>query len=182
MCQNFVQVQGFSIYPINILNVLSMNSSRLFIIIAFLSTISLVISSCNVTSSDDNEEHQEPWGLILLDSGVEIARQFNGEVTYTTGDHLDLEEGEESSLITLRFLDEEGNAFTPHDDDETFLEWVIEPESVLEIEQHEEDGKWSFHFAGVEAGDAHIVFMLMHGEEGHAHADFESLEFEIHVH
>lgn len=138
------------------------------------------ITSCDVTSSDDHDEHQDPWGIALFMDGTEIARQFSGDPTYTDGDHLELHAGEETSLIRVRFIDEDGDLFEPEDDD-LFLAWEIDHEDVLEIEQHEEDGKWAFHFVGLAEGEAHITFHLMHGQGESAHPDFSSREFEVHV-
>lgn len=135
------------------------------------------IQGCDTTSADDDhEEHQEPWGVALFRGGTEIARQFAGETTYAEGDHLELKVGEETPLINLRFLDEDGETFVP-DEEDYFLGWEIEHQDVLDIEQHSEDGKWAFHFVGLSAGKTHLVFQLWHDD----HIDFVSEEFEVHV-
>lgn len=134
------------------------------------------IHGCDTTSSDDHEEHYEAWGIALFQGGTEIARQFAGEITYADGDHLELHVGEESPLINIRFLDEDGDTFVP-DDDDYFLGWEIGHENILSIEQHSEDGKWGFHFIGLSAGETHLVFELWHDD----HIDFVSGEFDVHV-
>lgn len=137
----------------------------------------LVLSSCsNTTSSEDDEEHLDPFGVTMIMNGVEIAKQENGVVTYNEGDHFELQTGEETNIINIRWISEDGDRFVP-DEDAYNLQWVIEDENVLEVEQHEEDGKWAFHLKGVGTGESEIRFSLFHVD----HADFTSLPFEVHV-
>lgn len=112
----------------------------------------------------------------MILNGVEIAKQENGQVTYNEGDHLELKRGEETDLILIRWISEDGDRFVPDEDDYN-LQWAIDDEDVLEVEQHEEDGKWAFHLKGVGAGETDIRFSLFHVD----HADFTSLAFEVHV-
>ena len=137
----------------------------------------LIFTSCdNSTSSDDHDDHQDPFGVAMILNGVEIAKQENGEVTYNEGDHLELKTGEETNIINIRWISEDGDRFVP-EEDVYFLEWTIDDENVLEVEQHEEDGKWAFHLKGVRAGETDIRFSLFHVD----HSDFTSLPFEVHV-
>jgi hypothetical protein len=143
----------------------------------FLLSGALILSSCsNSTSSDDDEEHLDPFGVTMIMNGVEIAKQENGVVTYNEGDYLELQTGEETNIINIRWISEDGDRFVP-DEDAYNLQWVIDDENVLEVEQHEEDGKWAFHLKGVGAGESEIRFSLFHVD----HADFTSLPFEVHV-
>lgn len=143
----------------------------LFIILS----TALVISGCNPTGSDE-EVHSEPFGLVLLQSGVEVAKQQNGTVTYAGGSSIPVPLGDETPLITLRFLDEDGDSFIPEDEEYSLL-WAIENETILEVHTHEEDGKWAFHLEGAGAGSTAIRFSLMHD----GHADFQSLPFSVTV-
>jgi len=147
----------------------------------FLLASLLVVSACDVTSTeeDHDDDHADPWGLVLIKDGVEIAKQEpGGQITYIDDDFFELKVGEESSLITVRFLDEHGDRMDPDQlDNDSSLGWEVGNEEVLQIEQHDEDGKWSFHFVGAGAGETHIVFHLLHGD----HSDFTSREFEVHV-
>ncbi|NBC28138.1 MAG: hypothetical protein GVY08_14845 [Bacteroidetes bacterium] len=137
----------------------------------------LVISSCDTTSTEDSEEHSDPFGVALILNGVEVAIQENGEITYSDGSHMELEVGEETNLINLRWIDEDGDRFTPDTNEGFSLKWTIADENVLEVEQHEEDGPWSFHLVGVGSGESEVAFELWHND----HADFTSLPFEVHV-
>jgi len=137
----------------------------------------LIFTSCdNSTSSEEDEEHLDPFGVTMIMNGVEIAKQENGEVTYNEGDHIELKTGEETNIINIRWISEDGDRFVP-EEDSYYLEWAIDDENVLEVEQHEEDGKWAFHLKGSGAGETDIRFSLFHVD----HADFTSLPFEVHV-
>ena len=133
------------------------------------------VSACNPTG-DENNGHSEPFGLILLQSGVELAKQQNGNITYTSGSFLSVPLGDETPLITLRFLDEDGDQFVPEEDEYSLL-WAIDNESVLEVHTHDGDSKWAFHLEGAGAGSTTIRFLLMHD----GHPDFESLPFSVTV-
>ena len=137
----------------------------------------LIFTSCdNSTSSEEDEEHLDPFGVTMIMNGVEIAKQENGEVTYNEGDHIELKTGEETNIINIRWISEDGDRFVP-EEDSYYLEWAIDDENILEVEQHEEDGKWAFHLKGSGAGETDIRFSLFHVD----HADFTSLPFEVHV-
>lgn len=138
-----------------------------------------MFAACNnpTSSDDDHDDHSDPFGVALIMNGVEIAAQENGVITYIEGDHMELEIGEETNLITIRWIAEDGDRFMPDTDDGYSLRWIVENEDVLEVEQHEEDGAWSFHLAGLSAGESEVNFELYHND----HADFTSLPFVVHV-
>lgn len=148
-----------------------------------LTLLSLVIvASCsNPVGSDDDEEHEEhtePLGVALIMNETEIAFQENGSVNFASGDHLDLAVGEETGLITIRWVAEDGDRFEAHADEGYSLRWTIENESVLEVEQHEEDSPWQFHLVGASAGETQIQFELWHND----HKDFTSMPIPVEVH
>lgn len=149
------------------------------LLLLLLSALFVFASCSNPTSNDDDDEddHSDPFGVELILNGVEIATQENGVITYNEGDHIELEVGEETNLITLRWIDEDGDRFVPDPDDGYSLQWIVEHEETLEIEQHEEDGVWSFHFVGLAEGETDVNFELWHND----HADFTSQAFEVHV-
>lgn len=145
--------------------------------VLFALPVLLIFTSCdNSTSSSDDDEHSDPFGVAMIMNGVDIAKQENGEVTYNEGDHLELIKGEETDLILIRWISEDGDRFVPDEDDYN-LQWAIDDEDVLEVEQHEKDGKWAFHLKGAGAGETEIRFSLFHVD----HADFTSQAFEVHV-
>jgi len=151
-------------------------NKTVLVLLAVFTLISL--TSCdNPTSSDEDDEHTTPFGVALILNGVEIAVQENGEVTYADGDHLELEVGEETNLITVRWISEDGDRFVPDTNEGYSLNWVIDNENVVEVEQHEEDGAWEFHLVGLSAGESDVQFELFHND----HSDFTSSIFEVHV-
>lgn len=153
------------------------NTQKLSILTAFLVISLLSLQACDTTSGDE-EDHSDPFGAALIMNGVEIATQEGGEITYNDGDHLELEVGEETNLIQLRWIDEDGDRFSMDPEDGYSLQWNVDDESVLEVEQHEEDGPWSFHLVGVGAGETTVEFELLHNDD---HEDFTTLPFEVHV-
>lgn len=153
------------------------NTQKVSFFVALLAISFFTLQACDTTNSEE-EEHSDPFGAALILNGVEVAAQENGVITYSEGDHLELEVGEETNLIQLRWIDEDGDRFTPDSDEGYSLQWIVADESVLEVEQHEEDGPWSFHLVGVGAGETTVEFELVHNED---HADFTTLPFEVHV-
>ena len=138
--------------------------------------LALFMASCG---DDDNpvdseqEEHAEAVGLIVGDSGEEIVRVESGQVT----GEIEVGHGKETALLSVRFIAEDGDLFTPDEDEEYALDWEIADESIAEVEHHAEDGAWAFHILGLEEGETTIRIKINH--EGHA--DFVSPEIEIHV-
>ena len=138
-------------------------------------TTALFVASCG---DDDNpvdshdEEHAEAFGVVVLNSGEEIARDEAGKVT----GEIDVGVERETALLTLRFIAEDGDLFVP-DEDENSLDWEIADEAIAEVEHHEEDGAWAFHIVGHAAGETTIRIKITHDD----HADFVSRPIDIHV-
>ena len=138
--------------------------------------LAFFIAGCGDNPVDnDHEEHAgaEAVGLIIRDSGTEIVRVENGQVT----GEIEVGHGLETALLSVRFIAEDGDLFTPDADDGYALDWEIADESIAEVEHHEEDGAWAFHIVGLAEGQTTIVIKISHG----GHADFVSKEIEIHV-
>jgi hypothetical protein len=135
----------------------------------------LVMSACG---DDDNpvdghgDEHADAIGLVLTDSGAEIARDQRGTIT----GQIEVGVERETALLSVRFLADDGDLFVP-EDEENSLGWEIADESIAEVEHHEEDGKWAFHILGHAAGETTISLKILHDD----HADFVSRPIEIHV-
>ena len=83
----------------------------------------------------------------------------------------------ETPLLQIRFLNEEGDSFTPHTEDGYSLGWEVTDSAIAEVEWHEEDGLWAFHIIGESVGETTMTIKINHG----GHSDFVSLPFEIHV-
>ena len=139
--------------------------------------LALFVASCgdddNPVDPDDHDDHAEAFGLIIRDSGTEIVRVESGQVT----GEIEVGHGKETALLTVRFIAEDGDLFTPDEEDGYALAWEIADESIAEVEHHAEDGAWAFHIVGLEEGETTIQIKINHGD----HADFVSLKIEIHV-
>ena len=137
----------------------------------------LLFAGCG---DDDNpadphawDDHAEAFGLVILSSGEDLVRQEKGVVE----GEIEVGNGLDTPLLTVRFLAEDGDRFVPDADDGYGLDWEIGDESIAEVEHHEEDGPWAFHIAGLEEGQTTLVIKLNHND----HADFVSKDIEIHV-
>ena len=123
--------------------------------------------------TEHEEEHDEAIGLIVRDSGTEIVRVESGDVT----GEIEVGHGLKTALLSVRFIAEDGDLFTPDEDDDYALDWEIADQSIAEVEHHAEDSAWAFHIIGLAEGQTTIRIKINHG----GHADFVSPEIEIHV-
>ncbi|MEX0845262.1 MAG: hypothetical protein WD022_08260 [Balneolaceae bacterium] len=131
-------------------------------------------AACSNSASDDHEEHSDPEGFVLKMNGQNIVTQTPGGTL--TGE-FELEPGQETDLITLYFLDADGDEFRPTEDEYT-LGYEFEDTGIAEFEQHAEDGKWSFHLHAEEVEDStNLRLMLMHN----GHSDFTTQDIPVHV-
>ena len=125
----------------------------------------LFIASCG---------HDNPAiGLIVRDSGTEIVRVESGQVT----GEIEVGHGKETALLSVRFIAEDGELFTPDEKDGYALHWEIADESIAEVEHHAQDSAWAFHIVGLAEGQTTIRIKINHG----SHDDFVSPEIKIHV-
>ena len=139
-------------------------------------TLFLTTGCNNPASSDDqdnHEEHEHAEGAILKMNGAEIVRIEDGVVQ---SGQIEVTEGEETQLITIYFLAEDGDEFQPDDPDYS-LRWDQIDASVAEVKQHDEDGKWGFHIHGVSADTTTVRFQLWHN--GEDHSDFDTPEIDV---
>ena len=132
------------------------------------------IACSNSTSSDDDHDHSSPEGIRLKVSGTTVVEQLPDE---TLTGSFELDEGDETSLITVYFLDHDGDEFQP-EDDEYSLNVAFDDEGIVEFEQHAEDGKWSFHLHAEAEGMTDMTIQLFHND----HSDFDSQKIHVHVH
>ena len=132
------------------------------------------VACSNSTSSGDDHEHEDAEGIRLKMNGQTVVEQLPGESL--TGE-FELDEGDETALITVYFLDDDGDEFQP-EDEEYSLNVVFEDEGIVEFEQHDEDGKWSFHLHAESEGITGMTIQLFHN----THSDFDSQEIHVHVH
>jgi hypothetical protein len=142
--------------------------------LAIAGAVGLGACSDDPVGLDDHEEDVEGVELVL--NGAVIA-SYDGESRTWTGE-MDVNEGEETAHVTVRFVDHDGDAITL--DDDTYLEVDIEDETIAGFEQ-DTPGEFGGHVVGILAGETEAIFKLMHGAVGSGHADFETTAVHIHV-
>ena len=153
-----------------------MNNKTLFNNLFLYSVLGLFItvSACsNSTSSEDHDEHSEPEGFVLTMNGANIVTQLPGG---TISGEIELEPGEETDLITIHFIAEDGDRFQP-EEPEYSLGFEFEDSGIAEFEQHTEDGKWSFHIHALKSDSTKLQLNLMHND----HPDFTTQDIHVHV-
>lgn len=149
--------------------------------LAVLLPLALIILACeNSDDLADEEEHFNAVGMVLIDSGVEIFRYFEGEILTPTDNHMD-------TLIVpvgltahweMKFLNEQEELIEPPDDPDKYLGWVIGDTSLVEFYFHEgEENGFEFHLNGKIVGETTLEFRVMHGE----HYDYHTLPLPLSV-
>ncbi len=138
-------------------------STRTLLLLTLFST--LLFTACSDNPAGDNEDHHaDPHGLELVHDG-EVIFEYTLDDGVTEHSHLHYHVGEEY-LFEVHFLDEEGDHIHAEDLGEEYsLGWDIENEDILEIHQHDEDGRWNFHLEGIAEGASKVQFLLMHGAD-----------------
>lgn len=143
---------------------------------AVLAAFALLLGACS-ESMTEMEEHAEPEGVELVLGGRVIA-EYQGETQRWIGE-LEVDVGEETAHIAVRFVDHDGDAIPL--DEELYLEVEVEDESIAEFEQ-DTPGEFGGHLHGVAEGETGVTFRLMHGAVGSGHADFVTTPVHAHVH
>lgn len=130
--------------------------------------------------SDDpvvpGDDHAEAEGVQLILNGETIA-SYDGDSRTWTGE-MEVEVGQETAHIAVRFVDHDGDAIPLEDN--LYLEVEVEDESIAEFEQ-DEPGEFGGHLHGESVGETDVTFRLMHGAVGSGHADFETTPVHAHV-
>ncbi len=133
----------------------------------------VVTTACSNSTGADEEEHSDPVGFVLTMNGADLITQLPGGTI--TGE-IELAPEEETDLITIFFIDDDGDRFQP-DEPEYSLGYEFESAGVAEFEQHDEDGLWSFHIHAETAGITDLRLKLMHN----GHSDFTTQDIHVHV-
>lgn len=141
-----------------------------------LAALVLVLGACSDPMEPD-DDHAEAEGVELILGGSVIA-SYDGHTRTWTGE-LEVDEGEETAHITVRFVDHDGDPIQL--DDDFYLEVDIEDESIAEFEQ-DTPGEFGGHLHGHMEGETDVTFKLMHGQVGSGHADFVTEPVHAHVH
>ena len=151
---------------------------RTFVAVAVLALF--VISCGSDDPVSDHEEHFEPEGLVIIDSGNRFFRYFQGQIDASGGrvGHLTAPLGEETSHWSIRFLDDHGDEIDPPDDPDSRFTWTIADPTVLEVVQDADDvGKFDFHLRGLKVGETTIILEVTHDD----HVDFRTIPIPVHV-
>lgn len=138
----------------------------------FLLLLGGLSTACSNSTSSDHDDHPAPEGFVLKLNGTNIVTQADDEIEGS----IEVTESDETALISIWFLDHDGDEFQPEDEDYE-LEANLSPTGIAEFEQHEEDGKWGFHIHGVQSDTTYLTLDLMHG----GHSDFETKAIPVHV-
>ncbi len=141
-------------------------------VIVFLIMSGLV--ACSNPAEDEDEEHAEVEGLVLVLGGEEVVRVAEAEVTGSLTVDIG---GEATSDITVGFLDHDGDEVHGEDLDSEFNLRVDIQGGQLVTVSH--TGRWTFTLqqAGSAEGSTAIRVLLMHGD----HADFTTPDISVTV-
>lgn len=153
-----------------------MKNFKILSTIKFLFTLVLLVSitvACSNSTSGNEEEHSEPEGFVLKMNGQIIVEQLPDQSV--TGE-FELTAGQETDLVTIFFLDHDGEEFQP-EEAENSLGYEFDTQGIANFEQHTEDGKWSFHIHAEAEGTTNLRLKLMHS----GHSDFTTQYFPINV-
>lgn len=145
--------------------------SKIKTLLSIIIIAGLAAACSNSTSSDD---HDHADGFRLKMNGQTIVEQLPGSTTVTG--EFELTPGQETDLITIYFLSEDGDEFQ-YEEDEYSLGYEFEDAGIAEFEQHAEDGKWSFHLHAESEGITDLELKLMHN----GHSDFTTQPIHVHV-
>ena len=149
-----------------------------------LAALAVVFAAAHVAACSDDpvapeeeDEHAEAEGAQVLVDGAVVAT-YDGDEQSWTGE-LEVEVGEESGMVEVRFVDHDGDP-VPIDDD-LYLEVSVEDTTIAEFHHEPAPGSFTGHFDGKAEGETDVVFMLMHGAVGSGHSDFTTTAVHIHV-
>ncbi len=136
-----------------------------------------ILAACESATEPADDHADEVEGVILVSGGQTLA-SYDGHDGEWTGE-LEVEPGEETGHIDVRFVDHDGDPVELGDD--YYLKAEVQDESVAGFEQ-DAPGEFEGHLHGRAEGDTEIVFSLMHGAVGSGHADFATEPLHVHVH
>lgn len=146
-----------------------------------LAALALFVGGCGKDDpTSSQEEHFQPEGLVLVDSGNRFFRYFKGNIDTGEGreDHLAIHPGELGPHWTIRFLDENGNEIPPPTGANYKFTWTIADPTIVEVFQDPGDeGKFEFHLRGLKEGETTITLEVSHTD----HIDFRTIPIEVHV-
>lgn len=139
-------------------------------------TAVLALGACDDDPvGNDDEEHQDPVGMVVSSGGVDLVTVTGNTVTGT----LSVAAGEETAHLDVEFLDDEGDRFAPEDADEWLRVTIADP-AVADWEQ-DTPGEFGGHLHGEAAGSTTARFEIMHGpvNDPSSHADYRSPDIPV---
>ena len=146
----------------------------IFILTAILSTILLYGCSEDSDPIAPQEEHFEPVGMVIYDSGITILDYYAPD--YATGtteiqDTIKINVGL-SPHYTLKFYDDTKTLIDPPSDPDISFGAVFSNAAIAELKWDAgEEGSFAFHINGLAAGLTKAEFQILHA----GHADFRTL-------
>ncbi len=129
----------------------------------------LALAACG---TDPDDDHPEAVKVELRLSGQVIA-SYVAETGRWTGE-LEVDVGEETAHISVRFLDEDDQVI---DGEDVALKVEVEDESIAEFEQ-DKPGDFGGHLHGKSEGETDVTFILLHND----HEEFKTQPVHAHVH
>lgn len=151
---------------------------KLFLLFVILVAFIFVIGcdKDNPVNEDEHSDHAEAVGLVITQNDSEIVRYEEGVVTGAIA----VQAGEETGLLFVEFIAEDGDLFSP-DSDHHSLDWTVADQTVaqatLSETQDNDADAWKFSVAGLKAGETTIEIKILHED----HSDFVSLPIGIQV-
>lgn len=127
-----------------------------------------VLTGCSDDDEGDIGDHVTPWGFALYDSGVEVARYFQGQLS--TNSLIEVPDDGMSGHILIHWIDADSVEFNPLNRPELneghhHLELIVQNENVAGIFRHEgvdEVEDWAFHITGLAEGTTGLHVALRH--------------------
>lgn len=129
----------------------------------------LALAACG---TEPGEEHPEAVKVELRESGQVIASYVAETGRWSA--ELEVDEGEETAHISVRFLDKDDKVI---DGDDVSLKVEVEDESIAEFEQ-DTPGEFGGHLHGKSEGETDVTFILLHND----HEEFKTAPVHAHVH
>lgn len=136
----------------------------------FALVLSVIAAGCDDDPVGHEEEHLEPVGMVISAGGVDLVTVDGSTVTGS----LSVANGQETAHLSVAFVDEDGDRFTPDEADE-WLRVTIAAPTIADFEQ-DEAGEFGGHLHGLSVGSTTAVFEVMHGavNSASAHPDYTS--------
>jgi len=128
----------------------------------------LALAACGTEPDDD---HPEPVKVDLVISGQVIASYVAS--TGAWDGELEVDEGEETAHISVRFIEEDG---TVVGGEGVAMKVEVEDESIAEFEQ-DKPGEFGGHLHGKSEGETDVTFTLLHND----HEEFVTKPVHAHV-